>query len=249
MIREEEFAEFLELGFSEDDISELLETQKQDFKKRLELKDLPDDVFIELILNFLRKNHLICDYAIVGGMAYNRYLSKSYEISTPDIDIKLFNVDQDSYLKCVENFIPHLQDYIENEGYVWPFSLVSNTTLNMYQLKYGDIDVLDIGMSDVPINIVVIDDVNYASIKYLLDQLEKYRGLAGSFGMDFKETRRQHRESNLQDSLKNIHILDETIYARLCEECKTESVEHLTGKELNCADIRSQCETTKDFGM
>jgi len=109
MIREEEFAEFLELGFSEDDISELLETQKQDFKKRLELKDLPDDVFIELILNFLRKNHLICDYAIVGGMAYNRYLSKSYEISTLDIDIKLFNVDQDSYLKCVENFIPHLQ--------------------------------------------------------------------------------------------------------------------------------------------
>ena len=249
MIRDEELAELLEMGFSEDEISKLLETQKQKFETRLELKDLPDDVFIELILNFLRKNHLICDYAIVGGMAYNRYLSKSYEISTPDIDIKLFNVDEDSYLKCVEKFILQLQDYIKSEGYVWPFRLVLNRTLNMYQLKYGDIDVLDIGMSDVPINVVVIDDVNYASIKYLLDQLEKYRGLAASFGMDFKETRRQNRESNLQDSLKNIHMLDETIYARLCEECQTKSVEHLTGKELNCVDIRSQCETTKDFGM
>jgi len=239
---EEYLAELLEMGFEEDEALELLEGHERKIQERLELKDLPADVFIELVLDFLSKTDLICQYAIVGGMAYNRYLSEEYKIFTPDIDLKLFDVNEDSYLKCIENFIPQLQEYIMNKGFVWPFTLHLNRTLGIYQLKYGDNDVLDIGISDVPIDTVVIDDVNYATIDYLLSQLEKYRGIAAAFGMHLKEFRRQERKSNLKGSLEDIHMLDEDIYGRLCKECQTKTVEHLTGRELDCQDIRQQCE-------
>lgn len=59
--------------------------------------------------------------------------------------------------------------------------------------------------------------------------------------MHLKEGRRREREKRLHQSLENIQMLDDEIYSRLCRECQTKTFEHLTGRELDCENVREQC--------
>ena len=224
---------------------EIFEGYSQKRIVELQRKPLDRETFFRLLKKYFEETTLSCKYAVVGGTAYNMYISEEYRVETPDWDIKLFDIGSISdFDSCVKEIVDGLKQLIESNEYnTQDITLNYMENAEMYQLQLDGKDALDIGLSPDVMETRIINGIHYATIAFLISQLKKYRGTADLFGMQFKEHRRTRRSHNLNKATKDITIFDEQIHDVLCRDCidKITKSEQFTGMHLKCDRIAGSC--------
>jgi hypothetical protein len=241
-----------------DDIDDLLNDIDDDIendefyqnyaKSRLEMariyanKEELDILLANTIETFLRETKY--EYVLIGGRAVMFYLNLDKITNLDTLDY-ITSFDYDLYVpneQIRDNFINDIKNFLNTKIKELKFNMEYNESFNIKRLGYeylnGTQYFLDIHVHKPLIEYNRINNINYAKLSWLLDELCKY----GSTGCMSKDTKRKVRLDTLDFALNHINNFNEAYIKYLCTNSR---INTNINKKINTSQLMKKCQEYK----